>query len=107
MRRRRLPATGEPTGPSPSESDSSSDGVALIIDTVPLALTCALYRGHVLVDPTAEEEALAESLVTVVVDKGGKLHGERLERRNRIGSYVSLVNYYCPSSMSLMLKIIL
>ncbi|KAG2501159.1 hypothetical protein HYH03_000974 [Edaphochlamys debaryana] len=41
----------------------------------PLALTCCLYKQHVLVDPTADEERLAECAVTVVVDQGGRLQG--------------------------------
>ena len=52
-------------------------GRAVVLERVPLALTCGLYRSHVLVDPTSEEEALAGSLVTVVLDQGGTLHGRK------------------------------
>jgi len=40
---------------------------------IPLSLTIALHSGKLLVDPSAEEESLAESLVTVVVDEDGRL----------------------------------
>ena len=71
MRRKKSPAAGEATG----STSTPSEAKALVLDMAPLALTCALYRDQVLVDPTAEEEVLAESLVTVTLDQGGRLHG--------------------------------
>ncbi|GFR40110.1 hypothetical protein Agub_g664, partial [Astrephomene gubernaculifera] len=41
----------------------------------PLGVTCCLYRQHLLVDPTADEERLAECAVTVVLDQAGRLQG--------------------------------
>jgi hypothetical protein len=35
-----------------------------------------MYKEHLLVDPTAEEEAVAGSSVTVVLDASASLHGE-------------------------------
>ena len=58
-----------------SGGGKAAAGRAVVLERVPLALTCGLYRSHVLVDPTSEEEALAGSLVTVVLDQGGTLHG--------------------------------
>ncbi|GLC34487.1 hypothetical protein PLESTB_001255900 [Pleodorina starrii] len=41
----------------------------------PLGLTCCLYRDHILVDPTADEERLAECAVSVVLDQHGRMQG--------------------------------
>ncbi|PNH02688.1 Exosome complex component RRP43 [Tetrabaena socialis] len=48
---------------------------AVTLDRAPLSLTCSLYGSHVLVDPTADEERLAECSVTVVLDQHGGLQG--------------------------------
>lgn len=50
-------------------------GKHLQMSSVPLALTSALCAGHVLADPTSEEEALASSLVSVITDASGSLIG--------------------------------
>ena len=63
-----------------SSGGKAAAGRAVVLERVPLALTCGLYRSHVLVDPTSEEEALAGSLVTVVLDQGGTLHGRKVGR---------------------------
>lgn len=69
------------TGADGPEAMDTSDAAAqdarqVVLDTVPLSLTCALYKGLALVDPDNEEEdALASSLVTVVVDQHRRLHG--------------------------------
>ena len=41
----------------------------------PLAATVGLYNGHVIVDPTAQEEGIMGSAVTVIADEEGRLHG--------------------------------
>ncbi len=48
---------------------------------VPMALTCSMYGGHLIADPTAEEEALAAALVTTIVDAQGRLIGAHLQLR--------------------------
>lgn len=53
-------------------SDSRSFG----LKTVPMALTCGLYNGCMIADPTSEEEALTASLVSTIVDASGCLIGE-------------------------------
>ena len=70
-------ATGKGTQEKPLQLNA---GRPVILERVPLSTTCVLYRDHVLVDPTAEEEALSGSAVTVVMDQGGELHGEGMER---------------------------
>ncbi|KAK9908249.1 hypothetical protein WJX75_004814 [Coccomyxa subellipsoidea] len=45
------------------------------LKTVPMALTCGLYSGHLIADPTSEEETLAASLVSTIVDASGCIVG--------------------------------
>lgn len=62
-----------------TEEEAAAAGVVparLQLPVLPLAVTCAMYKEHLLVDPTAEEEAVAGSCVTVVLDASGVLHGE-------------------------------
>ena len=47
----------------------------LRLSSVPMATTCAMYDGHIITDPDAEEEALAASTLTSVVDNTGALIG--------------------------------
>ena len=44
----------------------------------PVSLTCGIYRGRLLVDPTAEEEPLLEALLTATVDQAGAILGKRV-----------------------------
>lgn len=41
----------------------------------PVSLTCGVYQGQLLVDPTAEEEPLLEALITATVDEQGGVLG--------------------------------
>lgn len=45
----------------------------ITLQRLPLCLTCCLHKGHVLVDPTRDEESLASCSVSVVVDEHGQL----------------------------------
>ncbi|KAH7561368.1 hypothetical protein JRO89_XS10G0217100 [Xanthoceras sorbifolium] len=45
----------------------------LTLSTIPFSLTCILHRSYILADPTAEEESIMETLVTVVLDSSGQL----------------------------------
>ena len=70
-----------PQGGAGSEAASSEAPPAsllcparpLALRSLPCALTVGLYRGHTLVDPSREEQALAQALVTCAVDAQGKL----------------------------------
>ena len=73
-------ATGKGRQEKPQPQPHLNAGRPVILERIPLSTTCVLYRDHVLVDPTAEEEALAGSVVTVVMDQGGELHGEGIEQ---------------------------
>lgn len=59
-------------------STSGSEHTKLQFGAVTLGSTCCMYDSHILVDPTSEEEAIATSTVSVVVDSSGRLHGEHL-----------------------------
>ena len=56
----------------------------LHLSSVPMATTCAMYDGHIITDPDAEEEALAASSVTSVVDATGALIGSLQSHHHRI-----------------------
>ncbi|KAF8388613.1 hypothetical protein HHK36_027290 [Tetracentron sinense] len=45
----------------------------LALDCIPFSLTCLLYKKYILADPTAEEESIMETLVTVVLDSSNQL----------------------------------
>ncbi|PIA45324.1 hypothetical protein AQUCO_01700692v1 [Aquilegia coerulea] len=45
----------------------------LTLSSTPFALTCILHKKYILADPTAEEESIMETLVTVVLDVTGRL----------------------------------
>lgn len=64
-----------PAGPGAGEGGELPGGAArrLVLPPLPAALTCGLYRGHLLADPTAEEEALLGGRVTVALTAEGTL----------------------------------
>ncbi|CBI29839.3 unnamed protein product, partial [Vitis vinifera] len=45
----------------------------LTLSSLPFSLTCILHKNYILADPTAEEESIMETLVTVVLDSSGQL----------------------------------
>ncbi|KAL3533776.1 hypothetical protein ACH5RR_007297 [Cinchona calisaya] len=45
----------------------------LKLDSLPFSLTCILHKNYILADPTAEEESIMETLVTVVLDSSSQL----------------------------------
>ncbi|CAD7704396.1 unnamed protein product [Ostreobium quekettii] len=47
----------------------------LRLSCCPVSLTCGVMKGHVVADPTAEEEAVMGGFVTVVVDGSGDVLG--------------------------------
>ena len=48
---------------------------ALVVRNTPVSLTTALYRGHLIVDPTREEEALSRCSVSVCLTEDGMIRG--------------------------------
>lgn len=55
--------------------ESSSNEGKIEVAAAPVAVTTALYRKHLIVDPDAEEEALADATVTVTMDGAHKVVG--------------------------------
>ncbi|KAG2687126.1 hypothetical protein I3760_09G037600 [Carya illinoinensis] len=45
----------------------------LTLRSIPFSLTCILHKNYILADPTSEEEAIMETLVTVVLDSSSQL----------------------------------
>lgn len=45
----------------------------LKLNCIPFSLTCLLHKNYILTDPTAEEESIMETIVTVVLDSSGQL----------------------------------
>uniref|UniRef100_A0A5B6YJQ5 Ribosomal RNA-processing protein 43 n=1 Tax=Davidia involucrata TaxID=16924 RepID=A0A5B6YJQ5_DAVIN len=45
----------------------------LKLSSIPFSLTCILHKNYILADPTAEEESIMETLVTVVLDSSCQL----------------------------------
>ncbi|XP_065856397.1 uncharacterized protein [Euphorbia lathyris] len=45
----------------------------LMLKSLPFSLTSILYKNYILADPTAEEESIMETLVTVVLDSSSRL----------------------------------
>ncbi|KAJ0098716.1 hypothetical protein Patl1_20510 [Pistacia atlantica] len=45
----------------------------LTLSSIPFSLTCILHKNYILADPTAEEESIMDTLVTVVLDSSSQL----------------------------------
>lgn len=45
----------------------------LTLRNIPFSLTCCLHKNYIMADPTAEEESIVETLVTVVLDLSSRL----------------------------------
>ncbi|WOL18687.1 exosome complex component RRP43 [Canna indica] len=45
----------------------------LSFQSIPFSLTCVLHNKYILADPTAEEESIMETFITVVLDSMGRL----------------------------------
>ncbi|XP_059646298.1 uncharacterized protein LOC132291921 [Cornus florida] len=51
----------------------NKDKRTLKLRSIPFSLTCILHKNYILADPTAEEESIMETLVTVVLDSSCQL----------------------------------
>lgn len=45
----------------------------LTLKNIPFSLTCILHKKYILADPTAEEESIMDTLVTVVLDSSDQI----------------------------------
>lgn len=46
-----------------------------VVSNIPVSLSCILYKDYLLADPTLDEESIAQTVVTVVLDQHGVCHG--------------------------------
>ncbi|KAM4126163.1 hypothetical protein ACB094_01G367200 [Castanea mollissima] len=51
----------------------NKERMKLTLKSIPFSLTCALHKNYILADPTAEEESIMETVVTVVLDSSSQL----------------------------------
>ncbi|KAK1278843.1 hypothetical protein QJS04_geneDACA023692 [Acorus gramineus] len=51
----------------------NKDKRKLTLHSIPFSLTCVLHKNYILADPTAEEESIMETLLTVVLDSSSQL----------------------------------
>lgn len=68
----------DPAAAAAAAADGQQQGPRrLALGPLPVSLTCGLYGDRIVVDPTAEEEALVDALVVTTVDASGDILGER------------------------------
>ncbi|KAF3956684.1 hypothetical protein CMV_018212 [Castanea mollissima] len=51
----------------------NKERMKLTLKSIPFSLTCVLHKNCILADPTAEEESIMETVVTVVLDSSSQL----------------------------------
>ncbi|KAK7841906.1 exosome complex component rrp43, partial [Quercus suber] len=51
----------------------NKERMKLTLRSIPFSLTCVLHKNYILADPTAEEESIMETIVTVVLDSSSQL----------------------------------
>nr|POF08826.1 exosome complex component rrp43 [Quercus suber] len=51
----------------------NKERMKLMLKSIPFSLTCVLHKNYILADPTAEEESIMETIVTVVLDSSSQL----------------------------------
>ena len=63
----------EENGGKLEEDSVNKERRKLTLRSIPFSLTCILHKNYILADPTAEEESIMETLVTVVLDSASQL----------------------------------
>ncbi|XP_061364435.1 uncharacterized protein LOC133307890 [Gastrolobium bilobum] len=63
----------EENGQKQAQESVNKEKRKLTLRSIPLSLTCVLHKNYILADPTAEEESIMETLVTIVLDTSGQL----------------------------------
>ncbi|KAL9361462.1 hypothetical protein Peur_044247 [Populus x canadensis] len=63
----------EDDGTKLEEEPVNKEKRKLTLSSIPFSLTCILHKNYILADPTAEEESIMETLVTVVLDSSSRL----------------------------------
>ncbi|GLT73396.1 hypothetical protein SLA2020_452570 [Shorea laevis] len=69
----RVVVVSEEDGRKPEKEPVNKEKRKLTLKSIPFSLTCILHKNYILADPTAEEESIMETLVTVVLDSSSQL----------------------------------
>ncbi|XP_059435203.1 uncharacterized protein LOC132168132 [Corylus avellana] len=69
----RVVVVSEEDGGKPEKEPVNRENRKLTLKSIPFSLTCILHKNYILADPTAEEESIMETLVTVVLDSSSQL----------------------------------
>jgi len=69
----RVVVVSEEDGGKPEKEPVNREKRKLTLKNIPFSLTCILHKNYILADPTAEEESIMETLVTVVLDSSSQL----------------------------------
>ncbi|KAE8010056.1 hypothetical protein FH972_006454 [Carpinus fangiana] len=69
----RVVVVSEEDGGKPEKEPVNREKRKLTLKSIPFSLTCILHKNYILADPTAEEESIMETLVTVVLDSSSQL----------------------------------
>ena len=67
----------------------------LTLRSIPFSLTCILHKNYILADPTAEEESVMETLVSVVLNSSGQLVS-LYKPGGPVLAYTSAIQVRCP-----------
>ncbi|CAL0310089.1 unnamed protein product [Lupinus luteus] len=63
----------EEDGQKQAQEQVNKEKRKLTLKSIPFSLTSILHKNYILADPTAEEESIMETLVTIVLDSSGQL----------------------------------
>ncbi|GMY18887.1 exosome complex component RRP43 [Fagus crenata] len=69
----KIVVVSEENGRKLEEDSVNKEKRKLTLRSIPFSLTCILHKNYILADPTAEEESIMETLVTVVLDSASQL----------------------------------
>lgn len=69
----RVVVVSEEDGQKPEKEPVNKEKRKLTLKNIPFSLTCILHKNYILADPTAEEESIMETHVTVVLDSSSQL----------------------------------
>lgn len=69
----RVVVSEETEGQKMDNEPVNKDKRKLKLNSIPFSLTCILHKNYVLADPTAEEESVMDTLMTVVLNSSCQL----------------------------------
>lgn len=60
-------------GQNQAQEQINKEKRKLTLRSIPFSLTCILHKNYIMADPTAEEESIFETHLTIVLDTSGQL----------------------------------